>query len=280
MIDDATEYEGGFPYEFSFESYGVAVDIKCDSPELLEEFRSLIRSTMIGRLKPINSGETTADLEFKFAIDEDNYFFCYENGKLRSEPTSYIGNLNFYESYLRIKIAEYAPNDVFVHAGVAAWDDQAIVIPGSSYSGKSTLVAELVKFGAEYFSDEYAIFDSEGFVHPFPRPLQIRENGRFDQKQVSVEELGGIAADRKLPVGLIAITKYERDAVWKPETISTGEAVVEMVPHTIAIRKNTTFSLNVLKMAAERAIIIRGRRNEASEFATTLLNFLDRNYKI
>lgn len=277
MTDDLPEYGGKFPYEFSFESYGVAVDIKCDSRELLEEFRSLIHATMIGRLKPLKSGENPADLEFKFAIDKNNYFFCYENGKLRAEPASYIGNLNFYESYLRIKIAEYAPNDVFVHAGVVAWNDLAIVIPGSSYSGKSTLVVELVKLGAEYFSDEYAIFDREGFVHPFPRPLQIRKEGRYDQTQVSVEELGGVAADQKLPVGLIVITKYEPDSVWKPETISTGEAVVEMVPHTIAIRKNTNFSLNVLKTAAERAIIVRGRRNEASDFAKTLIDLLERN---
>ena len=277
MGDEVIEYAGEFPHGFSFESYGVRVDIKCSNAELLDNFRSLVKRTMLDRIKPVDSRKTKADLEFKFAIDKNNYFFCYENGKLRSEPTSFVVGLGFYESYLRIKIAEYAPNDVFVHAGVAAWNNQAIVIPAGSYHGKTTLVAELVKCGAEYFSDEYAIFDSEGFVHPFPRPLQMREEGRYDQTQVSVEELGGTAADRKLPVGLIVVTKFEPDAVWDPVQISTGEAVVEMVPHTIAIRRNTIFSLKVLKTVAERAIIIRGRRNEAKDFAKTLIDFLDGN---
>jgi hypothetical protein len=274
---ESVEYKGQYPEEFSFESYGVAVRIKCGDRELASRFRELIDKTMLGRIKPIEMGIENPDLEFRFAVDENNNFFCYENGKLRSEPTSYTGQLQFYDSYLRIKIAEYARNVVFVHAGVAAWKDKAIVIPGNSYSGKTTLIAELVKCGAEYFSDEYAIFDSEGFVHPFPRDLQIREEGEHEQTKVPVAELGGTAAERKLPAGLIVVTKYSPDAVWEPAFLSPGEAVVEMVPHTIPIKRDPAFSLKVLKCAAERAIILRGERNQAIRFAETLINFLDSN---
>lgn len=277
MAIDAIEYEGGFPEEFSFESYGVTVSIKCSDAELAGRLRKLIDTTMLGRLTPIRDGIGSPDLEFKFAVDRNNNFFFWENGKMRSEPTSYNGHLHFYESYLRIKIAEYAPDVVFVHAGVAAWNGKAIVIPGNSYSGKTTLVAELVKCGAEYFSDEYAIFDSRGFVQPFPRDLQIRAEGEYEQTKVPVAELGGSAAEIKLPAGLIIFTKYDPDAVWKPERLSPGEAVVEMVPHTIPIRRDPAFALNVLKSAAERAIIFRGERNQASEFAKTLINFLESN---
>lgn len=280
MVGEGSEYiqyDGEFPEEFSFESYGVTVRIKCSDRELADRFRELIDKTMLGRLRPLEGGMETPDLEFKFAVNEDNNFFCYENGKLRSEPTSYTGHLHFYDSYLRIKIAEYARDVVFVHAGVAAWKDKAIVIPGSSYSGKTTLVAELVKCGAEYFSDEYAIFDSEGFVHPFPRDLQIRREGEHEQTKVPVAEFGGTAAERKLPPGLIVITKFDPDAAREPEVLSPGEAVVEMVPHTIPIKRDPAFSLKVLKCAAERAIILRGERSHASEFAKTLINFLDGN---
>lgn len=277
MAVEAIEYKGQFPEEFSFESYGVTVRVKCSDGELASRFAGLIDRTMLGRLRPLEGGVEKPDLEFKFAVDENGQFFCYENGKLRSEPTSYTGHLDFYESYLRIKIAEYARNVVFVHAGVAAWKGKAIVIPGNSYSGKTTLVAELVKCGAEYFSDEYAIFDSEGFVHPFPRDLQIRAEGEYEQTKVPVAEFGGSAAETKLPAGLIILTKYDAGAVWKPEHLSPGEAVVEMVPHTIPIKRDPAFSLKVLKCAAERAIILRGERSQASEFAKILINFLDSN---
>jgi hypothetical protein len=33
-------------------------------------------------------------------------------------------------------------------------------------------VAELVRAGATYYSDEFAVLDSRGRVHPFPRPSE------------------------------------------------------------------------------------------------------------
>jgi hypothetical protein len=34
-----------------------------------------------------------------------------------------------------------------------------------SYSGKTTLVSELIRAGATYYSDEYAVIDERGRVH-------------------------------------------------------------------------------------------------------------------
>ena len=61
------------------------------------------------------------------------------------------------ESAVRLTIAELAPHQLFIHAGVVAWKGKAIVIPGRSFAGKSTLVAEFVREGAIYYSDEYAV---------------------------------------------------------------------------------------------------------------------------
>src|SRR5262245_11510226 len=58
-----------------------------------------------------------------------------------------------------------------VHSGVVAHDGGAVLLPGSTGSGKSTLVAELVRRGALYLSDEYALVDGAGDVHPYPRSL-------------------------------------------------------------------------------------------------------------
>src|SRR5215471_10513639 len=53
--------------------------------------------------------------------------------------------LEQFESHLQLTVAEYAPRRVFVHAGVVGWNGQAILIPGSSFSGKSTLVSKLLR---------------------------------------------------------------------------------------------------------------------------------------
>ena len=51
------------------------------------------------------------------------------------------------ESELRQSLAARSRQRTFVHAGVVGWRGQAIVVPGRSRSGKTTLVAELVRAG-------------------------------------------------------------------------------------------------------------------------------------
>jgi len=79
-----------------------------------------------------------------------------------------------FETDLQLYVAEMAPRRLFVHAGVVGWRGQAIIIPGRTFTGKTTLVAALVKAGATYYSDEYAVLDVRGRVHPYARPLGIR----------------------------------------------------------------------------------------------------------
>ena len=51
------------------------------------------------------------------------------------------------ERHLHLYVAEKARRKVFVHAGVVGWRGSAIVIPGRTLSGKSTLVKALVEAG-------------------------------------------------------------------------------------------------------------------------------------
>src|SRR5437588_1322341 len=70
------------------------------------------------------------------------------------------------ERRMKMYVAEMAPRRVFVHAGVVGVQGNAIVIPGRSMSGKTSLVSALVRAGATYYSDEYAVLDMIGRVHP------------------------------------------------------------------------------------------------------------------
>ena len=118
---------------------------------------------------------------------------------------------------LELYIADRAPRRTFVHAGVVGWKGQAIVIPGRSFSGKSSLVKALVKAGASYYSDEFAVLDERGRVHPYPIPLVIRP-GRDGGPPMKyrAEELGGAAGVSPLPVGLVLITRYVSGTRFRP----------------------------------------------------------------
>src|SRR6185503_15266327 len=98
--------------------------------------------------------------------------------------------LNALESHVQLTVAEFAPRRIFVHAGVVGWKDRAILIPGVSHSGKTTLVDLLIRAGATYYSDEYAVLDARGRVHPFPRALGIRFPNSGESRKVRAEEIG------------------------------------------------------------------------------------------
>ena len=59
------------------------------------------------------------------------------------------------------------------HAGAVACDGRAVLLPGSSNRGKSTLTTALVRAGYAYLTDEAAAVDAEGLVHPFPKSIAL-----------------------------------------------------------------------------------------------------------
>lgn len=277
MLKKKLTYRGKFPFAFSFESYGVGVKIESNQLELLAEAHRLIKAALLNRIEILEDDRMAkSGHSFGLASNDDGIYFFFQNGKQKEYGESRANFLNFFMSMLRVTVAEHAVSKVFVHAGVVGWKGKAILAPASSFHGKSTLIAELVKNGAYYYSDEYAVLDENGMVHPFPRPLSIRGiEDQYVQTDVSVESLGGKVGIEPLPVGLILITQYRADSIWDPEFLTTGQGVIEMIPHTIPIRFNTEFSIKVLKKAASRAIIAKGYRPDAKIFAKSFLSFFD-----
>ena len=74
---------------------------------------------------------------------------------------------------------------------------------------------------------------------------------------------------------MVLITEFEAGAQWKPEIISAGEGIMEILPHTIPIRYKPEFSLQVLNKLVNRAIIAKSKRGEAKELVEKLLKFYE-----
>lgn len=185
--------------------------------------------------------------------------------------------LEAFETDVTQYVAEYARRRLFVHAGVVEWGGRAIVIPGRSFSGKSTLVAELVRLGATYYSDEYAVLDGEGRVHPYPRPLSIRGDGRKPAK-VPVEELGGLPGDGPAPVGVVAVAPYRAGVRWRPRTLTAGQGVLELLANTVSARHQPAMALATLHKVFSEATVLKGTRGEAGATASALLDFMDSHF--
>ena len=82
--------------------------------------------------------------------------------------------LTLLDSQMRLSIAANARRLAVRSRRRGRVDDRALLIPGATFTGKTTLVQALVQAGATYYSDEYAVLDDAGLVHPYPRPLSIR----------------------------------------------------------------------------------------------------------
>jgi hypothetical protein len=178
---------------------------------------------------------------------------------------------------LMVHTANCAPDRVFVHAGVVGWQGHALVLPGTSFAGKTTLVAALVRAGAIYYSDEYAVLDEHGHVHPYSRNLQMRQDGSLEQTSVAIETLNGNAGSAPLSVSHVVFTEFVPLAQWDPEPISAGLAVLEMLRHAIPVQRTPARVMATLARMMETATAVRSERGEASETAHALLQAMSQD---
>jgi len=179
--------------------------------------------------------------------------------------------LDAFESHLQLTVAEHARRRVFVHAGVVGWKDRAILIPGLSHSGKTTLVERLIRAGATYYSDEYAVLDERGLVHPYARPLGMR-SAESNSKRLRPEEIGAEVGSKPLRVGLVISTRYKDEARWRPRRLTRGKGVLELMANTVSARSRPELALAVLPRAVESATILKGVRGEAREIVDSILD--------
>ena len=182
---------------------------------------------------------------------------------------------------IRLTAAENAVERVFVHAGVVVWGGRAIVLPGDSFHGKSTLTAELVRRGAGYYSDEYAIFDPTGKVNPFPKSLSIRgEVDAYRQIDRPVEHFGGVQWTGGAVVGLVLLTQYQPRGKWDPQILSPANGLMEILKYTLPIRRRPAFTLAVLKTVADEALIVKTDRGDASEAARLIIKLMGQTARL
>lgn len=180
-----------------------------------------------------------------------------------------------FENHAKILTATRAQGRLFVHAGAVSSRGRGIVIPGRSRSGKTTLVAALIAAGAELCSDEFAVLDADGSLHPFPLPLSIRSTASRPAGRFTAASLGARAADTPVPVSLIIVTEYRPGGRWRPRPLSPGHALLALMNNTVAARQSPQVAMAVLRQAVDHAAAIASVRGEARRAAAAILAYVD-----
>jgi glycosyltransferase involved in cell wall biosynthesis len=198
--------------------------------------------------------------------------WCLRVDGLESHQASNFDELvGVAESAWHSAIAELATEAVFVHAGVVSWRERLVVIPGPSFTGKSTLVAALVARGCVYYSDEFAVALPDGRVAPFPRRISLRTEKGTVCTRVPVEALGGQAGTEPRAVAMVLSTHYRPGRVWCPEPRSPGQAVMGLLLNTVAARRQPATTMRIASRVVSGALLLQGPRGEAEATADAVL---------
>jgi len=263
----------GWAAGVSFVSYGVRVGIRVNKPEFLDR--------LVNRFPPVVRPSNVSVVELLYSLilggpgarpGIRKFNVLYRNTEKVMKTLNDDEFLDVFESDLKLHVAAGARRRVFVHAGVVGWKGKAIIIPGRSFSGKTTLVAELVRAGATYYSDEYAVLDSEGWVHAYPRPLSVRENGKHVRH--SPEAFGGKSGRKPLRMGMVVVTRYKEGARWRPKTLSPAEGALALIENSVSIQQQPEKVIDTLRRTIPNVLILKGSRGEAKQVVDYILERL------
>jgi hypothetical protein len=260
------------PMRVAMVAHGVRIGFGADSDEALDQMKATLppgarpaRDNGVDVSYTLGAGTNPAQpgvRELIGAVDGEELLRSTDSGAV----------LQSLERHIHLHVAEHAPRRVFVHAGVVGWNGRGVVIPGTSYSGKSTLVAALVDAGATYYSDEYAVVDSAGRVHPYLQPIQLRDALGFHDP-LATAKVSLVKGKEILTIGLVLVTSFRRGARWRPQRVSAGTGMLALLANTVSARRDPRRALRNLTRMLDGACVLRGTRGEAPAVVRQLLRY-------
>jgi hypothetical protein len=238
------------PEPLAIELLGVPVRIAAQEEELRARLALCYgRSRSAPSARALEASLTHAREGYRIAVDT-------RAERVEQDPTEALRALN-HELLQALMLR--CRGHYFVHAAVVVWQDRALVLPGLSRAGKSTLALALVLEGARYLSDEVLCFTRAGLAEPLPRALKIRDEcvayfpelaarfvGSGEGRFVPFEALPGDALAAAAPIGTFVVPHWARDADDRPAPISRGEALLALAAASLNFGAHREQSLDWL----------------------------------
>jgi hypothetical protein len=174
------------------------------------------------------------------------------------------------ESELALFASERLAGLVAVHAAVIVRGSKALVVPGASGAGKSSLCVAAAAAGAQILTDEYALVDpASGLVTGWRRPVRVRRPGGV------VDRIDLATKSGPVEVGLVAFVVYTTRSAPPWATLTGAEAVLGLLANTVCARSRPDAALDAALAIARSARAVAGSRGEAADAVVRLLALLD-----
>jgi hypothetical protein len=248
-----------------------AFRVESDDPriaELLEGFLGWFRSTEDGRVPTYTLRHSR----------RNGTMLGYVSGRPFHRGTSVGGLLSKFLWQVNSTAIQKTTDVLLVHSAAASWKGQAVLLPASMESGKTTSVAGLVQAGFGYLTDEAAVLDpATSWVHPYPRPLSMDPGsvealdglarklppefgwGTTVQYQIRPSYLRGRAIGRTCPVRFVVAPKYDPTRGTGLDPISRATALTELAQNSFNLHCFGPRGIAILGRAVEQADCYRLR---------------------
>lgn len=188
---------------------------------------------------------------------------------VRVDGAPATGGWDRIESELALFAAERLDGPVAVHAAVLLHHGRAVLVPGPSGSGKSRLCVAAAGAGATVLSDEYALVDPvSARVTGWPRPVRVR------RRDGSVERIDLAEISEPVPVGLVALLRYEPNSALRLAALSPADAALGLLANTVCARSRPEPAFDAALAVARSCPAVSGVRGDAGVCVAHLLDRL------
>lgn len=262
MLDSSTQ-------RFFFREHGLRFEIEFSNlaPDLL--FDKIVPACWlpIAELRGV-------DLQFSLAFGDNHGVWGYRlfvGGELVMGTSQLEQFVAPAAKRIHWEVAQASRSEFFLHAGVVGVEGKAVLLPGRTFSGKSTMVRELLRLGMTYYSDEYALVTDSTvpMIRAFPRQLSLRP----DMSGVDEPEgnfLG--AAPPEIAVDSIYFLQFLPEVEWRTDALSAGQATLKLFENSLVAQTRPAELMQALGRLCGLASCFEGIRGEGSLAARLLVS--------
>lgn len=189
-----------------------------------------------------HTAKTIVSVDFVRSAD---LWEIYWNGVSVEMPIPQAKLGTFLQEKMMTSTYQSQPYLIALHAASVEKNGKVIIMPAVAESGKTTLTATLLQHGFKLFSDESTSLDHNGYVHPLPFCMNIKEgswsvldktypqlserdtHSRFDGQNIRFLPPENMHKGRQKATYII-FPKYTRGAKTSLTSISAKEALLKI----------------------------------------------------
>ena len=134
-------------YERHFVAYGVRIGVRVECRAVIDALEQDPEHLLLPfGCRPVEEHEPDAPVSVQYELltgaagEASPSYRVYAGTNLAADVRSLADAGRALATHAEFFVAERATDYLFVHAGVVAWEGRAIVMPGASFAGKTTLV--------------------------------------------------------------------------------------------------------------------------------------------